>query len=212
MANYTVLGAGRLGGTLARRLAELGHDVHVIVPKPDDAKYQELASLDRITLASSGSPNKTSDAMFIATPWEVTEKALDDLNVVDGQIVVDCTNPVSYGATGMNLAIDANTSAAELMQGWLPSAKVVKTLNQVGTDILADPAALSPRPMMGVVSDDGNAKSAVSAVLADLGFDAFDAGGLSNARLLEAFALLWMSQAFASGDPGGFAFGKAARR
>ncbi|MEJ6405132.1 NAD(P)-binding domain-containing protein [Yoonia sp. 2307UL14-13] len=212
MANYIVLGAGRLGGTLARRLAELGHDVHVIVPKPDDAKYQELASLEHITLASSGSPNRTSDAMFVATPWEATESALSDLDLAVGQIVVDCTNPVSYGATGMTLAIDANTSAAELMQGWLPAAKVVKTLNQVGSDILGDPAALSPPPMMGLASDDDDAKSAVSALLNDLGFDAFDAGGLQNAHLLEAFALLWMSQAFSTGDPGGFAFGKAARR
>lgn len=212
MAHYTVLGAGRLGGTLAKRLASLGHDIHVIVPKPEDAKYQELAALDGISIGSAGTESISGDLTFIATPWEATEEALRKLNLTEGQIIVDCTNPVSYGATGMTLAIDANTSAAELIKRWLPTAKVVKTLNQVGSDILSDPTALSPTPMMGIACDDDDAKSTVSTLLADIGFNAFDAGGLSNARLLEAFALLWMTQAFASGDPGGFAFGKATRK
>ncbi|MEL7111419.1 MAG: NAD(P)-binding domain-containing protein [Pseudomonadota bacterium] len=211
MANYTVLGAGRLGGTLARCLAGLGHQIQVVVPTPKDPKYQDLASVEGISMTSSVTPDRVGDLMFVATPWEVTEKALGDYDVPDGQVIVDCTNPVSYGATGMSLVIDANTSAAELIQGWLPATKVVKTLNQVGSDILADPAALAPTPMIGVAADDNAAKSRVSGVLADLGVDAFDAGGLENARLLEAFALLWMSQAFTSGDPGAFAFGKATR-
>jgi len=39
-----------------------------------------------------------------------------------------------------------------------------------------------------------------------LGFEAADAGPLANARLLEAYALIWIDQVFKRGQPRSLAF------
>ena len=46
-----------------------------------------------------------------------------------------------------------------------------------------------------------------SRLIADLGFEAVDAGPLRNARLLEAHAMLWIDLAPKRGQGRGFAFG-----
>ena len=54
--------------------------------------------------------------------------------------------------------------------------------------------------------DDADAKGAVHTLATDLGFDAQDAGPFTQARLLEPFALLWISLAFTRGYGREFAF------
>ena len=132
MANYTVFGAGRLGGALAQRLAGLGHQVTAIVRNSEDEKYEALRQTAGVTLTSASHDAEGADIVFLATPWDATKDAIAPLGDGAGRIIVDCTNPVTYGANGMALAIDANTSAAETIQGWLPEGKIVKALNQVG--------------------------------------------------------------------------------
>lgn len=211
MSKFTIVGAGRLGGALGRAFAAHGHSIHFQIPNPDDEKYASLAILPGATVTTSGPPQDNTDMMFIATPWDVTLGAVATLGDLRGRILVDCTNPATYGATGMTRAIDGNTSAAQMIAAQAPDATVVKCFNQVGAPAIEAIAALNPAPVMGVAGDDADAKAMVSVLAAEIGFDPFDAGGLGNAYLLEALALLWMGQAFPSGDPAGFAFGRSAR-
>ena len=46
--------------------------------------------------------------------------------------------------------------------------------------------------------DDKNAKAVVAQLSQDIGFDPVDSGPLSNARLLEPLAVLWMQLAFST--------------
>lgn len=211
MSNFTVLGAGNLGGALGTALAARGHHVSFQVPEPSGIKYEHLAALNNVVLEDIGPPDEITDMIFLATPWVATLDAIQRLEDLNGRVVVDCTNPASYGPTGMTLAIDANTSAAQMIAAQSPGAVVAKSFNQVGAAVINALGTLSPSPMMGVACDDADAKAQVMEVASLIGFDAFDAGGLANANLLEAYALLWMGQAFPSGDPSGFAFGRSAR-
>jgi predicted dinucleotide-binding enzyme len=54
--------------------------------------------------------------------------------------------------------------------------------------------------------DDAGAKGNVKQLADELGFEAVDAGPLTQARLLEPFALLWISLAFKAGLGREFAF------
>ena len=54
--------------------------------------------------------------------------------------------------------------------------------------------------------DDVAAKQSVHPLVEQLGFEAIDAGPLSRARLLEPFALLWISLAYAQGQGREIAF------
>ena len=59
---------------------------------------------------------------------------------------------------------------------------------------------------MFVCGDDEMAKPAVLQLAADVGFDAVDAGQLTQARLLEPWALLWISLAYKGGVGRDFGF------
>ena len=53
---------------------------------------------------------------------------------------------------------------------------------------------------------DASAKQAARALVVELGFEPMDAGPLARARLLEPFALLWITLAFTPGHGREFAF------
>lgn len=59
---------------------------------------------------------------------------------------------------------------------------------------------------MCVCGDDAEAKTQVMQLVTDLGFEALDAGGVTKARLLEPFALLWITLAYQGGLGRDFAF------
>ncbi|MEO0497788.1 MAG: NAD(P)-binding domain-containing protein [Pseudomonadota bacterium] len=207
---FEIIGGGNLGSSLARLLTGLGHAVQVQVQNPNDEKYGTLAALPNVELAATGKADANADMIFLATPWVATLGAVEALGDLSGRTLVDCTNPVTYGASGMALAIDANSSATEMIAAQASSAIVAKCFNQLGTPVLDNLTALQPTPIMGIACDDQTVATNLKQLASDMGFDAIHVGGLANARLLESFALLWMSQAFSSGDPSGFAFARSA--
>jgi 8-hydroxy-5-deazaflavin:NADPH oxidoreductase len=62
-----------------------------------------------------------------------------------------------------------------------------------------------------VAGDDPSAVRDASALVADLGFEPVHAGPLTNARLLEPLAMLWIDQALYRGAGRDFAFVRARR-
>jgi len=59
---------------------------------------------------------------------------------------------------------------------------------------------------MFMAGNDVAAKAGVAQVLADLGFEALDAGDISKARLLEPFGMVWINQAIFRGKGRNWAF------
>jgi 8-hydroxy-5-deazaflavin:NADPH oxidoreductase len=201
-----VIGAGRLGSALGLRLASKGHHVAFGVREPTSEKYRVLVGLRSVTLARVGDAVSGADMIFLATPWAQTLTALTELGDVTGRVIVDCTNPVLFDAHGLSLAIDASTSASEVIAAAAKGALVFKALNQLGAGALESTERFQPRPLMGVAGADGAAKNRLLGLVSELGFTPLDAGPLSNARLLEAMAMLWMSLAMHTKNPSGMAF------
>ncbi len=114
-----------------------------------------------------------------------------------GKIIIDASNPLLPDLTGLDCG--TTTSGGEQVAAWAHDAKVVKALNSVGYNIMAQPAFGSDRPALFYCGDDQDAKLIVKSLVEELGFEALDAGPLSGARLLEPFALLWISLAYPQG-------------
>ncbi len=152
-----ILGAGRLGGTLGLRWAAHGHDVVWAVRDASSPQRRELAAHRNTRLVGPGEDPGGTDIVVVATP---AGAALDALGCVDdwaGRVVVDCTNPVAFDS-GMVSRIPVDEgSIAERIAARIPGARVVKTLNQVGSDIVADPARFDAPPLMYVAGDDAAA-------------------------------------------------------
>jgi predicted dinucleotide-binding enzyme len=191
-----IIGAGNVGGTLGKAWAKKGHQVLFGVPRPQDKKVQDLLQAAG-PKARAGSPAEAAafgEVVVFATPWAATEAAVRSAGNLAGKIVIDCTNPLAADLSG--LEIGHTTSAAEKVADWAKGAMVFKAFNATGFNIMANPVINGIPTVMFICGDDEGAKSVVLQLASDVGFDAVDAGKLTQARLLEPWALLWISLAF----------------
>jgi predicted dinucleotide-binding enzyme len=131
-------------------------------------------------------------------------KSLGDLT---GKTVIDTMNPLAMTDGALGLDRGFTTSAGETVASWLPGAKVVKTFNQVGANMMTQAHRFETRPVMFLAGDDDAAKRVVSQLVGEIGFEPLDAGGLKEARILEPFAMVWINQALARGFGRDWAFG-----
>ncbi len=195
-----VIGAGNVGRALGEAWSRNGHDVVYGVRETRDAKHEGVrASFPRDAAASA-------EVVVLATPWQATESVCLELDGLEGKIVLDCTNPLAMGPDGLGLALGFSQSGGELVQSWCPGASVFKTLNQVGFEVMGEASTWPESPVMFVAGDEAPAKPKVLDLVHDLGFEAVDAGPLKMARLLEPYAMLWISLALKQGLPRNFAF------
>lgn len=194
-----IIGTGNVGSAIARGLKGKGHDVMLGARDPKGADVVALASdigaAPMLPAAAAGA----ADVIMLALPWGVAESAVKALGSLAGKTVIDCMNPLGMVDGALGLTVGHATSGGEIVQGWLPEAHVVKTLNQVGAEIMAKNDHLPHRPVQFIAGDDGKAKAAAATILADLGFEALDAGGLAKARLLEPLAMVWINQSLFRG-------------
>jgi predicted dinucleotide-binding enzyme len=143
-----------------------------------------------------------AEAVVLAVPWPAVPDALAAAGDLRGKLLIDCTNPLRMGASGLELEIGHSTSGGERVATLAPGASVFKTLNQTGFANMEHAGSFAPLPAaMYVAGDDAARKPAVLALASDLGFAAIDAGPLTAARLLEPLAMLWIHMALNRGAP-----------
>ncbi len=193
-----MIGKGRVGSVLGPAFAKAGHDVTFGVRDPADPKY---ASDDNIPLATTKDAAQGADIVVLAVDWQHTLDALADCGDLSGKILLDCNNPLTFDENGLALALGFDNSAAEMIAA-RTSATVVKTLNQVGSPVMAKAKEFAERPIQFVAGDDADAKETISDLIAGIGFRPIDYGALVNARKLEPLAMVWIDQAMVYGmDP-----------
>ena len=183
-----VLGAGNVGKALGEALAARGHDVIYGVrdPKRSEAKPAK-------TVANA---IQDSEAVILATPYDATGPLLrENATALAGKVVIDATNPLKPDLSGLSLTCDV--SGAELLQREAPSALLFKAFNTTGYGNMQNPDYPQGRAVMFVAGSDGKGKQTVMQLVTDVGFDAVDAGDLTQARLLEP--MLWVKLVFAKG-------------
>jgi hypothetical protein len=176
------------------------------VRDPGAAKHAALTAETGARAAAPAAAAAAAEVVALALPWAAVEAAARDLGPLAGKVVIDCTNPLAMGPGGLGLERGFTTSGGEAVAGWLPAARVVKTLNQVGAEIMADAAGFAHPPAMFLAGDDAGAKGVAAGLVADLGFEPLDAGGIDKARLLEPLGMVWINQSILRGKGRGWAF------
>jgi predicted dinucleotide-binding enzyme len=205
-----IIGAGNVGGTLGRRWALLGHDIVFGVRDPVREKYQSLITQTsgRASLAGNAAACDGADAVLLATPWNTTEAALRDCGALQGQVLIDATNPLG---ADLRLSIGHTDSGGEQVARWAPGARVVKAFNTTGFNVMDDPVIAGRHAAMFIAGDDPPAKSVAADLASALGFEAVDAGPLASARMLEPLAQLWIYCAYRQGLTRDYAIALARR-
>ncbi len=178
-----IIGAGNIGGNLARRFAAQGHDVAVANSRGPET----LAGLAAETGARAVPVEEAArgkDVVIVTIP----QKNVPDLpaGVLDGAApgaaVVDTGNYYPRERDGAIEPIERGTPESAWVQQQL-GRPVVKAFNGIMAQHLLEkgqPAGTRGRIALPVAGDDAAAKATVMALVEELGFDAVDAGSIAE--------------------------------
>jgi hypothetical protein len=204
-----IIGAGKVGNALAAGWIAAGHQIVFGSRNPPAAPQ---AGPPGVSYADVADAAQSATVVVLATPWTAVADAVAAAGNLAGKVLIDCTNPLRFGAEGLELEIGHDMSGGEQVAALAPGASVFKTLNQTGFDNMAHAHEFTPLPAsMYVAGDDDSQKPLVMSLVSDLGFSAIDAGPLRIARLLEPMAMLWIHMAMQRGEPATRAFALTGR-
>ena len=177
-----IIGAGRIGGTLARRLTALGHDVSVANSRGPET-LSGLAAETGARAASLADVAKDKEVVIVTIP----EKAIPELpktvfEAAHPKTVIVDTGNYYPRRDGRIAAIESGKTESRWVADQL-GRPVVKAFNTMYAQHLLDrgrPAGERGRIALPVAADDPKAKATVSRLIDELGFDAVDGGGLDD--------------------------------
>lgn len=202
-----IIGAGNVGGALGKGWARAGHHITYGVATPGKPEHDAAAQgAGGARVTSPAEAVRATELVVLAVPWAAAADALRACGDLRDRVLIDVTNPIRFTEAGMVLDFGFDTSAGEKVADIAPGALVMKTLNQVGFDVMAAVSGYAAQPVMFVASDHDPAKRTAMQLVSALGFEALDGGPLRTARLLEPMAMLWIDQVYRRGAPADSAF------
>lgn len=177
-----VLGAGKVGTTIARAALAAGY---------------------RVTIAGSGAPEKFALTAEILMPGAEAMRAADavrsaeivilavplhkyrsiDADTLAGKILVDAMNHWEPANGPMPELDEDPRSTSEIIAGHFPGTRVVKSLNHIGYHELEEDAHRGRA--LAYATDDRAAGDRIARFISDLGFDPLPLGSLAAGKVLE---------------------------
>ncbi len=184
-----IVGAGRVGTTIARAAIAAGYEVAISGSGPAEriALIVEVLA-PGARAVSTDEVVRHADLIMLAVPMHRLRELPRDLFA--GKILVDAMN---YWEDIDGLDPELATAAAgtsSVVQKWFLSARVVKSLNHITYykfDAGRRPHGAPGRLAIAAAGDDRAAVAAVMQLIDRLGFDAVDAGPLDAGLALEPY-------------------------
>jgi 8-hydroxy-5-deazaflavin:NADPH oxidoreductase len=191
-----IIGAGNFGSALARRSVQAGHAVSLSDSPAGSERLRAAVVETGATAAPTAEAVVAAELIVLAVPFSAIDDVLTAgvIAAATGKTVVDVTNPLAPDR--MSLTLGCTTSGGEQIAAKLPRSHVVKAFNTLLAANLAAPTLGGTKLLVPVAGDDDASKRTVLDLAAQLGFDAVDAGPLTNARYLEPAIVLLLQLAY----------------
>jgi len=178
-----IIGAGHIGGTLAKLWIAAGYEVLLSSRHPDELKplAKQLGPRARV-----GTPREAAsfgDVVLVSVPYKALPELGRDLKAeLAGKIVLDTCNP--YPGRDGDMANEARKQGTGVASpGFLPGTRLVRAFNAINAGSLAGEAHRKP-PLVAIplAGDDDEALKVAQRLVSDAGFDPVVVGGLARAR------------------------------
>lgn len=181
--NIGIIGTGKIGGTLARRLSQLNHSISIANSREPET-LTDLATEINGTAGTVYEAARDKDVVIIAIPQKSVLELPDDLfaNAKDDLVIIDTCNYYPLSRDGVIYELEQDLTSS----GWVQAKvkrPIVKTFNSVSSIVLRSagrPKDDRNRIALPVSGDRKKDKAIVADLLDQLGFDFFDAGELEN--------------------------------
>ncbi|RPI18164.1 MAG: NADPH-dependent F420 reductase [Ignavibacteriae bacterium] len=186
--NIGIIGTGNMGGNLAKLWARKNHKI--MVTSKDLKQSGEIAvqAGENVSVGSLKDVADFGEVIVFAFPYEAIDEVISKTGSFSGKIIIDIINPLTEDILGLKIGF--NTSAAEEIAKKIPGAHVVKAINTIASPVLerGNIEIDANTPTVFYCGDNEDAKSKVSKLISDIGFEPMESGPLTNARYLEPMA------------------------
>jgi 8-hydroxy-5-deazaflavin:NADPH oxidoreductase len=181
-----IIGAGHIGGGIARQLAGAGVGHEVMLSFSRDPQSLERLAAEIGPSATTGTPAEAAafgEVVVLSVPWSTLPQALEQAGPLANKIVIDTTN--QFGAPP--LPAEGQT-AANFNAARMPGARYTKSFNTLTSAFQAEAAGRKgdERVVQWLCGDDPEAKQIVAGLIADAGFVPVDLGGTAGCTVMEA--------------------------
>lgn len=190
-----IIGSGNVGGALATKWAQKGHEILLGVRDIDQFKGKHLLLNPRTNACSIEEAVFNSEVIVLATPATKAIEISQRLGNTSGKVIIDTMNIVmGNGPEGFN-----NTSDAILAN--TITNDVVKCFNTTGYNNMENPRYGDVDLDVFVAGDSEKGKQIAEKLALDAGFaNCYDIGGNDKFELMEKFAFFWINLAMFQGQ------------
>jgi 8-hydroxy-5-deazaflavin:NADPH oxidoreductase len=189
-----IIGSGALGSNFARSLAKSGISATISNSRGPASLASLVAELGSSIKAGTVEEAASADIVLVAVRWVDAEKVLSALPAWNGRIVIDGTNPVEFfdpatspdandptnplAAYGIKAVDLGEKHSSQIIQEFVPGARVVKAFNHNDVNVLKEPEVAGGKRVLFYSGDDAASKAEVRKIMESTGFFPVDLGSL----------------------------------
>ena len=185
MMDIGIIGAGMIGGTLARLLADRGHRVLIGTRTAGDARLSDLpAAVEQATPAEAA---RFGLACIVAVPFAAwPDLARSAGPAMEGRVILDTSNAIPardgpLATAALASGVGSGSGSGVAVAALLPGARIVKAFSTVHFTTLTARAGSTPALAIPLAGDDPSAVAMAAGIVAAAGFAPVPAGPLRAA-------------------------------
>jgi len=183
-------GTGKEGSAIAARFAKAG--VRTLIGSRDAAKAQNMANtintkfnIKNVEGYTNRDATAKADIVLLAIPYDGMKPILEDIKpAVPGKIIINIASSLDQEKKSRARINPAGSIAAEIQQFFGENAKVVDAFQNISPEQLEKFDEKIETDVL-VVGADREARDLVIGLIKKIGIDAFDAGMIQNAVVVE---------------------------
>lgn len=195
-----IIGTGDVARALGPEFAAQGHTIVYGSRSPESDKSQDLVA-ETGSNASARTQSESvvgADIVVLAVPGMLVGEITESLGDLSGKIIIDPTNPLQRD--GLRLSHGVVTSNARIIQDIAPDAHVVKAFNTLSWKTMIEPASSGGPVSIPLAGNNMSAKETVAELVAGMGLEPIDVGGVENAHWVEGMLILWINNRYSDRD------------
>jgi 8-hydroxy-5-deazaflavin:NADPH oxidoreductase len=179
--NIGIIGSGGVAQTLAIGFLKHGHAVMLGTREP--TKLAEfVAAHPQVQVGSAVEAAAFAEIAVLAVKGTAALEAVRSVAAqLAGKTVIDTTNPIA----------DVAPTNGVLSYFTGPNDSLLEAFNSVGAPGMVNPVWSGGLPTMFIAGDDAAARTTVTQVLTQFGWEVADMGSSTSARAIEPLCMLW---------------------